>query len=173
MSTQRRADRRVADCMKRRVGNPELRSAFRARFAHLQFAGTTAPLMSIFWLAWAWFFALAAMSRRRGSRRLFLSDEASQTTMLRAATKSLHSDHCFETLAASISRRSLPPRGGAANIARPITRANRRSSLPHIPILSVHARLRHTLPYAPVARLSGRWAERHDGKRDLYFQHAA
>ena len=50
-------------------------------------------------------------------------------------------------------------------------RSTHRSSPPHISILPVRSHLRHTLPQAPAGE--GRWAERYDGKRDLYFKHAA
>ncbi len=46
----------------------------------------------------------------------------------------------------------------------------RRSSLRHLSF-PVPARLHPALPQAPTG--NRRWAERYDGKRDLYFQHAA
>jgi len=118
--------------------------------------GITAPLMSIIWLAWAW---------------LRSCDERSQTSTFRVATNSLPSDYCFETFAGLGSLRGSPPRNGAGDRRLSIPQATRRSSLPHIPFNSVRARLHPPLPQAPAGRV--RWAERHDGKRDLYFQHAA
>ena len=46
-----------------------------------------------------------------------------------------------------------------------------RSSLSPISILPGFARSHLTLPQAPAVDCC--WAERHDGKRDLHFQHAA
>jgi hypothetical protein len=111
--------------------------------------------MSIIWLAWAWFFSGDIRSRKKA---------------VREATNSLLSDHCFETLAELTSRRFLSPPVRAGGIAKLIARANHRTSLLHIPILPVRERLHTTLPIAPAGKV--RWAERHDGKRDLYFQHA-
>ena len=53
----------------------------------------------------------------------------------------------------------------------PVPPGTHRSSPPHIPTLPVRTHLHPTLPQAPAGEV--RWAERHDGKRDLYFQHAA
>ena len=156
MSTQRRASRRFTDCMEWHQGSQEQVSASRMRSECALFRGITAPLMSIIFLAWAW---------------LFSSDDRSQRTLVRVATKSLLSDHCYETLASPTSRRSLPPPGRAGFCSESVPRANHRSSFPHIPVLSVRIRLRHHLPHAPAGLV--RRAERHDGKRDLYFQHAA
>jgi hypothetical protein len=118
--------------------------------------GLTAPLMSIFWLAWAW---------------LCSSDEWSQASTFRVATKSLYSDRRFETFAGLGSLSSSPPPGGAGGCRLSAQRSTHRLSSPHISILPVRSHLRHTLPQAPVGEV--RWAERYDGKRDLYFQHAA
>ncbi len=118
--------------------------------------GITAPLMSILWLAWAW---------------LCSCDEKSQASTFRVATNSLLSDHCFETFAGLGSLSGSPPRDGAGSRRLPVPQATHRSSLPHIPVLPVRAHLHPTLPQAPAGEI--RWAERHDGKRDLYFQHAA
>ncbi len=46
-----------------------------------------------------------------------------------------------------------------------------RYSLPPISILTGSAKSHPTLPHAPAADC--RWAERHDGKRNLHFKHAA
>jgi hypothetical protein len=115
----------------------------------------TAPLMSIIWLAWAWLH----------------SDERSHTSTFKVATNSLPSDHRFEKFAGlgSLSN-SLPP-GGAGDCGLSTQRRTHRLSPPHISILPVRSHLRHTLPQAPAGRV--RWAERQDGKRDLYFKHAA
>ena len=45
------------------------------------------------------------------------------------------------------------------------------SSYPHIPLPSGVLCFHPSLPQAPAGRR--RWAERYDGKRDLYLQHAA
>ena len=50
------------------------------------------------------------------------------------------------------------------------TPANHGSSLPHISSLSSLARLHQILPQVPAGRR--RWTERHDGKGNLYLQHA-
>ncbi len=130
----------------------------------------TAPLMSIIWLAWAWFSTSATRTSRRGCRWLF-SDERSRASTFRVATDSLHSDRRFETFAGLESLSSSPPRGGAGGGRLHVQRGTHRSSPPHISILPVRSHLRHTLPQAPAGEV--RWAERHDGKRDLYIQHAA
>jgi len=119
-------------------------------------SGLTAPLMSIIWLAWAW---------------LNTCDERSQAETFRVATNSLLSDHCFETFAGLGSLPGSPPRDGAGGCRQPVPQATHRSSLSRIPIPPVRTRLHPTLPKAPAGEV--RWAERHDGKRDLYFQHAA
>ena len=134
--------------------------------------GLTAPLMSIVWLAWAW---------------LCACDERPQAAIEWEATDSLHSDHRYETLAWLDSRSGSPPPGAtpATNACRrgprcgigvggPSTkRVTHRSSLRHASLLPVRTSLRPTLPHAPAVRHGGRRAERHDGKSDLYFQHAA
>jgi hypothetical protein len=118
--------------------------------------GITAPLMSIIWLAWAW---------------LRSCDEGSQASTFRVATNSLYPDHCIETFAGFGSLSGSPPRAGAGCRRLPVQQATHRPSLPHIPFLPVRTHLHPTLPQAPAGEV--RWAERHDGKRDLYFQHAA
>jgi hypothetical protein len=119
-------------------------------------SGITAPLMSIIWLAWAW---------------LSSCGERSHASTFRVATNSLYTDRRFETFAGHENLSSSPPRDGADGSRLSVQRSARRSSPPHISILPVRSRLRHTLPQAPAGEV--RWAERHDGKRDLYFQHAA
>ena len=69
---------------------------------------------------------------------------------------------------AGLSGSPRPPVRRRAAFGSP---ASPRSSLPPIPFLSGLARLHRILPQAPVA-LQHR-AERYDGKRDLYFLHAA
>jgi hypothetical protein len=64
---------------------------------------------------------------------------------------------------------SPPP--GAERQAVSGTPATRRSSLPHIPFPSGLARLHRTLPRVPAGRR--RWAERYDGKGNMYLQYAA
>jgi hypothetical protein len=170
MSTQRRVNRttlaietdRVGfrrrwfrDCMERTgISIPKARtgSALASRIV----PRLTAPLLSIIWLAWAW---------------LFSCDGLSQESTEREGTLSLPSDYCFETFAGLESLSGSPPRKGAGDRRLSVPRATRSSSPLHIPIIPVCARLHPTLPQAPAGTV--RWAERHDGKRDLYFQHAA
>ena len=145
MSTQRRASRMI----------PAINTD-RAEFRRL-----TAPLMSIIWLAWAW---------------LCASDKKSQSLTDRKATNSLLSDRQNETLAlhknGSASAPPGPQTGRIGSSSPSGLRVSLRSSLRHVPnLLPVRAHLHSTLPIAPAGIV--RWAERHDGKRDLYFQHAA
>ena len=129
----------------------------------------TAPLMSIVWLTWAW---------------LRLCGGSPRTAADRVATNSLLPDSHNDTLAWLDSRSASPPLGdtaatntccwgppGRAGVRRPSARGTHRSSLRHDSLLPVRARLHPTLPIAPAGQ--DRWAERHDGKRNLYFQHAA
>jgi hypothetical protein len=166
MSTQRRANRTTPAIENDRAGVwfgwfrgcggrtgisiPETRTG--STLASLR----TAPLMSIIWLAWVW---------------LKACDEGSRTSTFRVATNSLPSDYCFETFAGLESLSGSPPREGAGDRRQSIPQATRRSSPLHIPLVHVRVRLHPTLPQAPAG--ASRWAERHDGKRDLYFQHAA
>lgn len=83
---------------------------------------------------------------------------------------SLQTDHPNEQLVEQDNRRGSPPPGAGARTAAG-TAATFRSSLPHVLILSGFAPLHPTLPLAPAGRR--RWAERYDGKRDLYFLDAA
>jgi hypothetical protein len=128
-----------------------------------------APLMSIFWLAWVWLLSI---------------DGSSMEAVDREATNSLLLDHHHETVASIDSHHGSPP--GCTQVTEPRCRIFRhgagvrgwsslrithRSSLRSFPILPVRTHLHTTLPIAPAGKV--RWAERHDGKRDLYFQHAA
>jgi hypothetical protein len=118
----------------------------------------TAPLMSIVWLAWAW---------------LCSCDESSQIAVTdRKATNSLLSDRLNETLASQDNGSGSAPPGRIGSVFPSRLRVSHRSSLRYVPnLLPVRAHLHSTLPLAPAGEF--RWAERHDGKRDLYFQHAA
>jgi hypothetical protein len=166
MSTQRRANRTTPA-----IDNDRAAVWFRWFRGCMEHAGTsvsavqtrsiltsiiTAPLMSTVWLAWVW---------------LKACDERSRESIDRVATNSLLTDYCFETFAGLGSLSGSPPREGAGDRRLSIPQATRRSSPLHIPIIPVRARLHPTLPQAPAGTV--RWAERHDGKRDLYFQHAA
>jgi len=123
-----------------------------------EFRRLTAPLMSIIWLAWVW---------------LRFCEEESQTVVTDwKATNSLLSDHDHETLAAPSNRSGWAPPGRSSAGPPPGSRVSHLSSLRYVPnFLPVRAHLHSTLPIAPAGEV--RWAERHDGKRDLYFQHAA
>ncbi len=166
MSTQRRANRTTPAIDNDRAGvwfrwfrgcmEHAGASVSAAQTSSILASLRTAPLMSIVWLAWAW---------------LRRCDEKSQTSTFRVATKSLPSDTCFETFAGLGSLRGSPPRKGAGGRGLSVQRVTRMLSPRHIPIIPVRARLQTTLPQAPAGLV--RWAERHDGKRDLYFQHAA
>jgi len=91
----------------------------------------------------------------------------------REATNSLHLDSCtsryFELFAQEI-RRGSPPIWEACHTVASLT-ASRRSSLPLIPHPSALDSFHPALPQFPAANRSR--TERYDGKRDLYFQHAA
>ena len=88
----------------------------------------------------------------------------------RLATISLQSDHRIVQLVLHELRLGSPP-SRASFGAETSTPANHGSSLPHIPIPSGLARLHQALPRVPAGRR--RWAERYDGKGNLYLQHAA
>jgi hypothetical protein len=90
----------------------------------------------------------------------------------RKATNSLLSDRQNETLASQDNGSGSAPPGWLRSGSPSGLRVSHRSSLRHVPnLLPVRAHLQTTLPLAPEGEI--RWAERHDGKRDLYFQHAA
>jgi hypothetical protein len=181
MSTQRRANRTTPAIETDRVdirrrwfrgcGERAGTLVSAARTGSLLANVTTAPLMSIIWLAWAWFSTPATRVRRRGPRELRSCDEGPRAETFRVATNSLQSDHCFETFAGLESLSGSPPRDGEGEQRLSVSQATRRPSLPHIPVLPVCTDLHPTLPHAPAGEI--RWAERHDGKRDLYIQHAA
>ena len=183
MSTQRRASRITAatevdradvrhrwfrGCMERAGISV---SASRTGSALASGPGITAPLMSIIWLAWAWFSTPATKVCRRGPVGLRSCDEGSRAATFRMATNSLLSDHRFETSAGHDRLSSSPPRNEAGRRRLSVPQVTHRLSPPRIPSLPVRTHLHPTLPKAPAGEV--RWAERHDGKRDLYFQHAA
>jgi hypothetical protein len=112
--------------------------------------------MSIVWLTCAW---------------LRSCDERSQGPIDRVTTKSLFSDHHITMPVRLDSRSSSSPPGWVDECAGSILRRRQRSSRTHIPFFPVRNRLRPTLPHAPA--VENCWAERHDGQRDLYIQHAA
>ncbi len=115
-----------------------------ARYVYALANGGTAPLVSIVWSMWAWL-----------------------------ATKFLQSDQPIRQLvqpALKVNRRGSPPPGAGRRAAFGIP-ASPRSSLPPIPFPSGFAPLHQTLPQAPVGYRHR--AERYDGKRDMYFLHAA
>jgi hypothetical protein len=145
MSTQKRENRwQHKSCTERAgVGSFPLPSQI-ARYVCAVASGGTAPLLSIVWSAYAWL-----------------------------ATKFLQMDYPIRQLVRPVSqakyRGTPPPRVGRR--AALGTQASPRSSLPHIPRLSGFGYFYRTLPQAPAG--NHRRAERYDGKRDLYFQHAA
>jgi hypothetical protein len=84
------------------------------------------------------------------------------------ATNSLQPDHLFAQLAPFVEqdiRRGSPP------TRKPNRPAGFRSSHRLTPIPSALATVHPSLPNYPAGKC--RWTERYDGKRDLYFQHAA
>jgi hypothetical protein len=106
-----------------------------------------------------------------------LSDEnTSPVASAWLATNSLQWD-CLRAQFASLARRHRPdkrrssPPLGAGQSAATGTPATHGASPPLISSPSCLARLHPTLPRVPAGRR--RWAERYDGKRDLYLQHAA
>ena len=145
MSKQKRVNRsQLINCMDRvRAGSFPI-PAHVARYVCAVAKGETAPVLSILWSAWAW-----------------------------VATKFLHSDHHYRQLVRPVlkaDRRGSPP-PGARHRAALGKQASPRSSLPHIPYPSGPVYLHQTLPKAPRGPCLR--AERYDGQRDMYFQHAA
>jgi hypothetical protein len=127
-----------------------------ARYVCAAANGRMAPLLSILWSALAW-----------------------------AATKFLHSDHQFRQLVRPspvADRRGLPPPRVRSRAAMG-KQASPRSSIPHISYPSGLVSIHRTLPLGSTGPLDPvgpqapagyrRRAERYDGKRDMYFQHAA
>ena len=180
MSTQRRANRTTPaidnDCAAvwfrwfRGCGEHAGTSVPAVKTRSILTSLRTAPLMSIVCLAWVWL--KTCDERSQESIDHHPSDEdLSPGAPGWVATNSLHSDTCFETFAGLGSLRGSPPRQGAGDRRLSVPQATRMSSPLHIPNIPVRARLQATLPQAPAGRV--RWAERQDGKRDLYFKHAA
>jgi hypothetical protein len=154
MSKQKRDNRsQLKRCTDRaRVGCIPLPDVI-ARCVHMAAKGRTAPLVSILWSVLAW-----------------------------VATNFLPSDHPTRQLVRSAlqtdRRGSLPPPQVRLRVAM-----SPRSSIPHIAYPAGLPGIHRTLPYGATRpqRLLGpkvpdgyrRRAERYDGKRDLYFKHAA
>ena len=95
---------------------------------------------------------------------------------VRLATNSLQSDYRSNRIvrlvrffSLDIRRGSPPP--GAGNRTDTGSPATHGSPPPPIPFPSGFARIHPALPQIPAG--IRRWAERYDGKRDLYLQHAA
>jgi hypothetical protein len=148
MSTQRRENRwQRLNCAARAGVMEHNGSAPDTRQGRAIASGGTAPLMSIIWLAWAWFHSIEW-----------------------SATESLLSDLCIGKHVRLGIRCVSPPQVGAGRRPEPATQATHRSSLPHIPHIPARTRLHPSLPQAPAGKR--RWAERYDGKRNLYLQHA-
>ncbi len=145
MSTQKRENRwQHTSCTERtQVGSFPLPSPI-VRYVCAVADGGTAPLLSIFWSAMVW---LATN---------FLQSDYPIRQLVPPVTKAQH-------------RGSPPPQVGRLAVLG--IQASPRSSLPHISRLSGFVQLHRPLPQAPYGKC--RRAERYDGKRDLYFQHAA
>jgi hypothetical protein len=86
------------------------------------------------------------------------------------ATNSLQSGYRIVQLVLQDLRHGSPPFGAVPGAATG-TPATHGVPPPHIPSPSGLAPLHPTLPRVPAGRR--RWAERYDGKRNLYLQHAA
>jgi hypothetical protein len=86
------------------------------------------------------------------------------------ATISLQSDHRIVKLVLQVLRLGSPPSRASLG-AETGTPANHGSSPRHISSLSGLSRLHPTLTRVPAGRR--RWAERYDGKGNMYLQHAA
>jgi hypothetical protein len=151
MSTQRRASRWPRKDSTKRAEMLELSGfSFGARNGRALASGGTAPPNS------------------QLSNGLLLRTSESPA---RLATNSLLPDHRIAMLARLGIRRCSPPHGAADGSAETAKTATHRSSIPHIPHLPARTRFHRSLPHAPAGRR--RWAERHDGKRNLYIQHTA
>jgi len=149
MSTQRRENRwQRPNCAARAEVLEHTGSASETRQGCAVANGGTAPLTSIIWLAWAWFHSVEWL-----------------------ATNSLLSDLCIGKHVRLGIRCVSPPLVGDGRRPEPATQATHRSSLPHIPHIPARTRLHPSLPQAPAG--ISRWAERYDGKGNLYLQHAA
>ena len=86
------------------------------------------------------------------------------------ATNSLQLGFRIVQLVLQDLRHGSPPFGAGSGAATG-TPATHGIPLPHITFPSGSAPLHPTLPRVPAGRR--RWAERYDGKRNLYLQHAA
>ena len=153
MSTQKRDNRsQSTGCTTRVGGGCFPLPAHLARYVCAAANGRTAPLMTIIWSALAW-----------------------------AATKFLLPDHLIRQLVRPVfeaDRRGSPPPGVRSRAALG-KQASPRSSIPHISYPAGISGFHRTWPHgpqgpqAPDVRRGERRAERYDGKRDMYFQHAA
>ena len=145
MSTQKRENRfRSTNCTERAPARTFISPAEAARQVCARTGGGTAPLMSILWVAFAWM-----------------------------ATKFLHADQMFRLPVqprTRAGRPGSPPKPAPPGQVHGLP-VSPQSFLPPIPVLSGSLPLPVTLPHAPAAK--ERRAERQDGKRDLYFLHAA
>jgi len=119
-------------------------------------------------LSQIWLIVLAWFARAAATVGTAPLEETDRFPKARLATNSLQSDRLFAQLAPFVEqdiRRGSPPIGTANPLA------DFRSSFPLAPIPSVLATTHPSLPNHPAGKC--RWTERYDGKRDLYFQHAA
>ena len=160
MSTQKRENRWQRQACTKRAGvwgHPL--PAHSARNTRAMASGETAPLLSLFWVIWAWFHPI--------------DEDLSLGAPERSATNFLRSDQPTRQLVQpdlEANRRGSPPFGTGSHAAFG-TPASLRSSCPPIPFPSGLAPLPLPLPQAPVGYHHR--AERYDGKRDMYFLHAA
>ena len=115
-----------------------------------------------------WLIVLAWFARAAATVGTAPLQETGWFSTARLATNSLQSDRLFAQLASFVSqdiRRGSPPTGTANR------QAGFRSSHRLTPIPSALASVHPPLTNHPAGKC--RWTERYDGKRDLYFQHAA
>ncbi len=87
------------------------------------------------------------------------------------ATNFLLTDHQFQSFLRLDRQCSSPPQIGPGDSTAAKLPTTTRSSILHIPNFPARTRIHHSLPHAPAGQR--RWAERYDGKRNLYFKHAA
>jgi hypothetical protein len=160
MSTQKREHRgQRKNCPERAQARVTPRPIHCVRLLWASARGGTVSLLSLFGVVWA----------RFNSSGKVLSLDARQRTI----TRFLQSDRLIRQLAEPgfTALRSNAPPGEAVRPAAFSTPASPRSSLPPIPFPSGPEYFHHSLPQAPAGKR--RRAERCDGKRDMYFIHAA
>jgi hypothetical protein len=180
MSTQKRANRctpatttrrpgrwfrrQRLNCTGRRRARGKLFPARYARYGCADAGGVTAALRLTFWSMWAYFHP-GDEHLSPGAAEWLATKFLQADLQIRQAVRLVFT---AERTGSPPSFRTGRPLHWLAALGAPVSP---RSSLPPIPFPSGHSCLHLTLPQAPVAEQ--RRAERYDGKRDLYFLHAA